>query len=243
MGLFRYIPDRPKQFAKRILGKEINYRPNAFAQKQMHGNSDGLWCLCPDELSNATVVYSFGVGTDISFDLSIIETFGLTVHAFDPTPKSIQWLEPQTLPDNFILHPVGLSDHDGEVSFNPPINSQNVSHTMLERPETCDSAITVPVLRLPSIMQQLGHREIDVLKVDIEGAEYNVIDDLAKTSIRPDQILIEFHHRFPGVGIPKTKQAIKTLRNMDYDLFHVSVEQSEFCFKRKTNASQLRAAV
>jgi FkbM family methyltransferase len=242
MGLFRYVPDRPKQFAKRVLGQEIHYRPNAFANKQMHGDNDGLWCLCPDELSDKTVVYSFGIGTDISFDLSLIETYGVTVHAFDPTPKSIQWLESQTMPDNFVPHPFGLADHDGEVSFNPPINSQNVSHTMLERPETSSSAITVPVFRLPSIMQQLGHKKIDVLKVDIEGAEYCFIDDLARTLIRPNQILIEFHHRFPGIGIPKTKRAIQTLKNIGYDLYHVSVEQSEFCFKRKANTSQLRIA-
>jgi len=33
------------------------------------------------------VVYSLGIGEDISFDLALIEKYGARVHAFDPTPK------------------------------------------------------------------------------------------------------------------------------------------------------------
>ena len=43
--------------------------------------------------------------------------------------------------------------------------------------------------------------------------EYNVIDNLIKTSIRPKQILAEFHHRFEDVGLYKTKKAVKQLEN------------------------------
>jgi len=39
--------------------------------------------------------------------------------------------------------------------------------------------------------------------MDIEGAEYEVIDDLIASGIRPKQILVEFHHRFKNVGVKK----------------------------------------
>ena len=34
------------------------------------------------------MVYSFGVGQDISWDLAMIERFGVTVHAFDPAKNT-----------------------------------------------------------------------------------------------------------------------------------------------------------
>ncbi len=71
--------------------------------------------------------------------------------------------------------------------------------------------------------------------MDIEGAEYDVVDDICNTSIRPKQILIEFHHRYPSVGIHKTKNAIETIWSMGYDLYSVSDTNEEYSFILKEN--------
>lgn len=180
-----------------------------------------------------SVVYSFGVGEDASFDLALIERFGLVVHAFDPTPQSMKWAKEQRLSHRFVMHEYGIADFDGTTSFNPPENPDHVSHTLLDRPATRDRAIAVPVKRLCSIMQALGHARIDVLKLDVEGAEYAVIDDMKRSNVRPGQILVEFHHRFPGVGIRKSHEAITALRRMGYRIFSVSANNEEFCFVRR----------
>ena len=44
------------------------------------------------------------------------------------------------------------------------------------------------------MMRDLGHDHLDVLKMDIEGAEYAVLDDMLQSDILPDQLLVEFHH-------------------------------------------------
>ena len=82
-------------------------------------------------------------------------------------------------------------------------------------------------------MKELGHSRIDIIKMDIEGAEYDVIKDIYESDIRPVQILIEFHHRFPGVGIKKTKEAIGCIKSMGYQLFSVSATNEEYCFIRR----------
>lgn len=230
MGILRYVPAGAKRAVKQALGVELSYRPCTPTPRQMHGVNDGLWCVCPEGLDERAVVYSVGVGLDVSFDLSLIETFGVTLHAFDPTPRSIAWIAGQTLPEEFRFHPFGLADFDGTVRFRPPLNPANVSHTMLARPLTDEQAIDVPVRRLSTVMRQLGHGRIDLLKLDIEGAEYGVIDDLATTTIRPRQLLVEFHHRFPGVGPRRTQYAIRLLRRLGYEMFHASSEQMEFGF-------------
>ena len=55
--------------------------------------NEGGWTICPDGLSEDSIVYSFGIGEDISWESYISERFGATVHAFDPTPQSLQWLQ------------------------------------------------------------------------------------------------------------------------------------------------------
>ena len=115
----------------------------------MHGSDYGGWDIVDQEINKDSVVYSFGVGEDASFDLSIIDSYGLTVHAFDPTPKSIQWVKSNQFPDNFVMHEYGIADFDGVVSFNPPENPDHVSHTILDRETTSDCSIEVEVKKIP----------------------------------------------------------------------------------------------
>ena len=41
------------------------------------------------------------------------------------------------------------------------------------------------------------------MKMDIDGAWYEVLDDLPASPIKPTQLLVEFHHRFPGIASKK----------------------------------------
>ena len=49
----------------------------------------------------------------------MIKEYGMHVHGFDPTPKSIEFLENSTLPDQFTLHKFGISNLDGTQVFHP----------------------------------------------------------------------------------------------------------------------------
>jgi len=193
------------------------------------GNDGARWCVSPAGLEPSSIVYSFGVGEEISFDLELIRRFGVCVHAFDPTPRSIEWLAKQSLLGNFIFHPCGVADFDGHAKFLPPVNPAHVSHTLVER-QTPWPAIEVPVRRLSSIMKELGHERIDLLKMDIEGAEYAVVKDLLASRIPVQQLLVEFHHRWPEIGVEKTRQAIRDLNFAGYRIFDVSPGGEEYGF-------------
>ncbi len=197
------------------------------------GNQSASWTLCTEILDEKSIVYSFGVGDDISFDLGLINKLDLQIYAFDPTPKSIDWIANQKLPKQFVIHPIGLANYDGKAKFHPPKNPDHISATMLEMHETKDQAYKVEVKTLKSIMQQLGHRHLDLLKMDIEGMEYDVIEDMKAKNILPTQVLIEFHHRFKQVGIKKTVQAVENLRSMGYLVFDISKTGEEIGFIRK----------
>jgi FkbM family methyltransferase len=206
------------------------------------GTEYGGYAVCPAELSQESLVYSFGVGCDVSFDEALIAARGLTVHAFDPTPRSIEWVEQQTLPAGFVFHPWGIADFDGTARFHAPKDPTHVSHTLLSGGDMGTGTVEVPVFRLRTIMQKLGHDHLDVLKMDIEGAEYGVLGDLLSGEVSIPQLLIEFHHHRSGVALEQTQTAIEALERAGYRAFHESKSGYEFSFLRPDLVLGLRSA-
>jgi len=227
------ILNRLFRILKVIRGNDIFIRKDVTIQTETYGNKGVAWSLCPKNIDENSIVYSCGVGYDISFDLTLINKFDLKLYAFDPTPKSVEWILNQKLPKQFILKNIGLADYDGKAKFNPPENPEHISATMLDRPKTKDDAYKVDVKTIVSIMQELEHKHIDILKMDIEGMEYRVIDNMLETNILPTQVLIEFHHRFKNIGIKHTLKAVKKLRKAGYKVFHVSKTGEEIAFIKK----------
>jgi FkbM family methyltransferase len=178
-------------------------------------------------------VYSLGIGEDASFDLSVIQTYRAQVFAFDPTPRCIEWVEKRAWPQEFHFYPHGIAGHEGIATFYPPEDPDHISHSILERKETASLAVQVPVKRLSEVSRMLGHRRIDVLKMDIEGAEYDVLEDtIEQQDVEIDQILVEFHHFFDSISYEQTQTAIERLNKAGYRVFHVSANGFEVAFIR-----------
>jgi len=217
---------------KALIGLELSVSPEIKIDKDFFGDQYAGWTLCPNELNGNSIVYAFGIGENISFDLAMINQFGCKVHAFDPTPKSLDWLSQQKTPPEFLKHEYGIASFDGTVTFNAPSNPEHVSHSLIERDYDAES-IEVPVKKLTTIMEELGHRKIDVLKMDIEGAEYDVIEDLIESKIEITQILVEFHHRFAEIDISKSRAAIGSLQAAGFKIFDVSASREEYSFIKR----------
>ena len=58
--------------------------------------------------------------------------------------------------------------------------------------------------------------------MDIEGAEYDVIEGILAAKHRPKHLLVEFHPRFPQIGKQKTVESLKALREVGYRVAAVS---------------------
>jgi FkbM family methyltransferase len=232
MGL-RSLARRLHRRVKALVGRDLIVPLQEHRVTEYHGTSYGGWAIVPDAMSPATVVYSAGVGDDVSFDLSLIKHYGLTVHAFDPTPRSIAWVRSQSLPAQFVFHEIGVGHEDGTLTLFPPARSSHISFSVVNRTSTVSRyGLEFPVRRLSTIMRELGHERVDVLKMDIEGAEYSVLRTLDEDGIYPTQILVEFHHRFFPDGIARTRAAIQCLNKRDYRLVALSPSGEEYTFLR-----------
>lgn len=179
-------------------------------------------------INSESIVYSFGVGEDISFDLELNRAAGCGIYLFDPTPKAIKYITGITVPNSFKFCPIGIYDRDGYIQFSSPQIPSHVSYKIYDSEmEICNhlSVSTFEVLRLKTFMEILGHKNIDVLKMDIESSELAVINDMLKCKIYPRQILVEIHLSDDKITIPKM------LMEAGYEL--IATDNIEYCFARK----------
>ena len=147
------------------------------------------------------MVWSCGIGEDASFDTSVIAKYGCTVHAFDPTPRSIAWVRANVDDARFQFHDSAISDRDGTLRLYLPRDAAWVSASLVPGEHTRGEHIDVPTRRLASIRRDFGVP--DILKMDIEGAEYDVLRDLLSgpEAFFPKQLALEFHHFWPAFGL------------------------------------------
>ncbi|ADE35622.1 FkbM family methyltransferase [Methanohalophilus mahii] len=188
--------------------------------------------FCPENIDSQSVIYSMGIGEDVSWDEALIARKNVTIHGFDPTPRAIEYAKNRKL-ENFIVHPIGVSSKNGYMDFFTPINPSHVSHSLIKKNNTKYS-IKVKIKSIDSIMDELNHKKIDILKMDIEGSEYEVIPDMLEKKIFPHQLLIEFHHRFDSFTIKNTTDIIDELIYYSYKISYISKNKQEFAFIRTT---------
>jgi FkbM family methyltransferase len=179
------------------------------------------WTICPDGLNSQSVIYSGGVGSDIGFEHELARQFGCGVVLYDPSPTGIQTM---ALPENkipaFQYFPVALAAHRGVLRMAPPKPGDD---NWFPRTDA-DAKLEVPCTDLRSFMEQNSHTHIDLLKMDIEGSEYEVIDDILEKRIPVRQICVEFHHgNLPWIRRSQTIRSVLKLVASGYRLVsHVS---------------------
>ena len=151
------------------------------------GSDYGRHFVDLDMINSNSIVYSLGIGEDITFDEELINAKGCKIFAYDPTPKAINHIKNKNNP--FIkFKDIGVSDFDGVSSFDPPPKPEYASYK-----ESENGSFFFQVQKVKTIMEDNNHDRIDLLKMDIEGSEYKVMLDIIKDEIFPTQIVGEFH--------------------------------------------------
>ncbi|MEQ9461359.1 MAG: FkbM family methyltransferase [Phycisphaeraceae bacterium] len=181
------------------------------------GSVYGGWSVPIGLLDAGSVVYCVGCGEDITFDLALIERLGCEVWAFDPTPRAIAHVERHGGDQRYHFTPVGIWSEDTRVTFYLPDNEEHVSGSIVGL-NGRGRSIEVEVRRLETVMREHGHDRIDLLKIDVEGAEYDVLHGMLDSPVRPRVLAVEFDQPTPW---RRTSQLIRRLRGEGYELVEV----------------------
>jgi FkbM family methyltransferase len=98
---------------------------------------------------------------------------------------------------SFFQHwPVALSNEDGVQTFYQA-NSQGVNGSyslvagMRRKGNGLGRTITVKTARLETLMTQLGHHDIDILKIDVEGFEVDLLRLFLRSGVLPRVVFVD----------------------------------------------------
>lgn len=224
---------RLRRLALRVVGADPWLRTDARVPTQLLGSSYGGWYVATELVPASPRILSLGIGTDLTFDRIMIDRFGASVVGCDPTPVAAQTVSHSGLAaPSYDFMPVAISDFDGRGTFEPVLEGTRPSgcYRLTRARDGGDAALLVDVRSIDSLIRQRFPQGMDVLKMDIEGAEYEVLPALLAAGARPSQILVEFHHRFPGRGIGATLNAVQALRQSGYSLVRLSDQGPEYTF-------------
>ena len=210
------------------------------------GTEYGGWYVPTNmNLNENSIIYSGGVGEDMSFDILLTSKYKCKIFLIDPTKKAIKHYDEVKLYytkgqqftgniqndyythikdskpnlNNFFYINKGLWDCKTELKFYKQSNENYVSQSLIENMFSNVYDI-VEVDSIKNIMTANNHSTIDLLKLDIEGAEIKVLDQMFNDHIYPTYLLIEFDLLLKG----KDKEQItsklieKMIRNENYKL-------------------------
>ena len=183
-----------------------------------------------------SVVIDVGCASDPDFSLHLIERFGVRAFGVDPTEKhapALQELQ-RKLNGRFTHLPLAVAAHPGTLTFHESLRNDSGSiladHGNVLRDETRSYEVEAVTPR--ELCERAEVPRCDLLKLDLEGAEYELIEALQPDDLAPfAQVFVEFHHHaFERFSPGDTDRAADKIAGFGFERF--SVDDHNFLFFR-----------
>ena len=195
----------------------------------------------PTELVRGSIGLSFGAGEDISFEIGVARKLGVTVHIYDPTPRAVDYCrraisEYDAKGQEGAIHfyPYGVWSSCKTARFYAPVDPAHVSHSILNMQDTVDY-FEAECLSPKAILAALGNASVSFIKLNIEGAEYEVVNAMFNSHITPKVVCITFDELHAPIDEGATER-LRTLVRRFYAESYLPVHlvDSKVTFVRST---------
>jgi FkbM family methyltransferase len=189
-----------------------------------------------DRFDSSSVIIDVGCGYDADFSLHMVEKYNLRSFVVDPTRKHMNPL--QTLEKiysgNIVHLNVAVASVAGKMIFHE--SDENVSGSILvDHNNIINDTLTsyeVEAVTLKGLLDRVKVPVVDYLKLDIEGAEYELLKNVGEDDWSPfKQIFVEFHHHcIKSYSINDTKSIVWSMQKKGFRSF--SLDDRNYLFFR-----------
>tara|TARA_B100001093_G_C26699319_1_gene958329 strand:- start:100 stop:945 length:846 start_codon:yes stop_codon:yes gene_type:complete len=153
----------------------------------------GGYLLKSDFINANSIVYTFGVGTSLHFEEKLSEKYQCGVWCYDPTDCAVEFMKDKDYDKKLINYfQYGIWINDEKVKFYiQDIGAKNSGGSITNLFENSEFKL-LQCNKLSTFMKKNNHNKIDILKMDIEGAAIDVLNNILDEKIFPTQIVVEF---------------------------------------------------
>jgi FkbM family methyltransferase len=208
---------------------------------QRLGTRYGGWWLYAPAVGADPLLVDCGLGRDISFPVAFLERFGGQVIGIDPNPAALEYCNAHR-PSGMEVRAQAVWTEPGRtLTFHMPRpreqlpqGADGVSGSLLESHSYAGGpSLSVPTTSFTEILASAKRSECDVLKLDIEGAEYEVLEALCASGAirRARQVLVEFHHGWTEHPLQHTLDMAARIEASGFDLAYA--ENRNYLFVRR----------
>ncbi|MFN4902065.1 MAG: FkbM family methyltransferase [Ignavibacteria bacterium] len=149
-------------------------------------------------LNSESVILDLG-GHKGEFSSILNEKHGCTCHVLEAMPDLYEGIRQS---EQLHAYHFAAGSQDGSMEFH--ISSNPESNSLRLKSEDHVGTIIVPTISIPSFMNRFEIKKIDLLKMDIEGAEIDVFRGMSDKLLQSiPQITVEFHDFIPEMQLER----------------------------------------
>jgi hypothetical protein len=196
-----------------MIPKEL--KPNSLYDLIRVGkDNDGGYLVCRNSVNNSDILISFGISDDFSFEEQFQKLKNIKILAYDPT-VTINFFLKQFLHNFIKLNFVNF--------FNKLINFikfkiffKKKNNSFFLKLIGKGGSVSYEYISINEILKKIDQKSKLFFKIDIEGSEYRILDDLFKHMENIEGLTIEFHDVDLNI-----ERVISFIKKFELELVHI----------------------